>query len=94
MKSTADLEYEKTDKELVQGILFNVLPSTIAERLKLGERILADHYNDLTIFFSDIVGVCPLLFPSHSPYVILTYLQFTPLCERLTPVQGMHPPMH
>jgi hypothetical protein len=58
VKSTADLEYEKTDKALVQGILFNVLPSTIAERLKLGERILADNYNDLTIFFSDIVGVC------------------------------------
>jgi hypothetical protein len=58
IKSTADLEYEKTDKALVQGILFNVLPSTIAQRLKLGERIKADIYNDLTIFFSDIVGVC------------------------------------
>lgn len=73
VKSTADLESEKIDKALVQGILFNVLPRTIAERLKRGEKVLADNFNELTVFFSDIVGFTPLC-EKLTPFEVVLFL--------------------
>ena len=35
-------------------LLLNILPKQIAERLKKGERTIADHFPDATVMFSDI----------------------------------------
>jgi len=37
------------------GLLLNVLPRSIADRLKAGERVIADQYEDVTILFADVV---------------------------------------
>jgi class 3 adenylate cyclase/HAMP domain-containing protein len=41
-------------------LLLNILPATIAERLKQGERIIADACSEVTIVFADIVGFTDL----------------------------------
>jgi class 3 adenylate cyclase len=52
---TAALELEKAlrDNEL---LLLNILPSSIADRLKCGEGLIADRFDDMSVLFADIVG--------------------------------------
>ena len=47
------VEQEKRHSET---LLRNVLPPEIAIRLRNGESIIADHYEDATVLFADIVG--------------------------------------
>ena len=41
------------------ALLRNVLPESIAGRLKSGERVIADHYEDASVLFADIVNFTP-----------------------------------
>ena len=47
-------EKDKSDK-----LLLNILPKSIANRLKSGENIIADKHDDVNILFADIVGFTP-----------------------------------
>jgi len=46
------VETERRSEEL----LLNVLPPTIAERLKKGAEVIAEHFSSVTVIFADIVG--------------------------------------
>ncbi|MBS1536596.1 MAG: hypothetical protein JST20_02460, partial [Bacteroidetes bacterium] len=39
-----------------EKILHNILPAQIAERMVSGEKNIADSYDSVSVFFSDIVG--------------------------------------
>jgi len=58
------LRYFTRQRELAQArseqLLLNVLPIPIAERLKRGERTIADHHPTATVLFADIVGFTQL----------------------------------
>lgn len=41
-------------------LLLNILPASIAERLKAGEGVIADGFDEATVLFADIVGFTPL----------------------------------
>ena len=41
-------------------LLLNILPGPIAERLKQGESMIADHFSDVTVLFADIVDFTPI----------------------------------
>ncbi len=43
-----------------ENLLLNILPSPIAERLKKGESMIADNFNEVTVLFADIVGFTPM----------------------------------
>ncbi len=43
-----------------ERLLLNVLPESVAERLKGGETTIADDYEDATVLFADLVGFTPL----------------------------------
>ena len=43
-----------------ESLLLNILPHTIAERLKHDPKEIAEHFDDVTILFSDIVGFTPI----------------------------------
>ena len=43
-----------------EKILHNILPSQIAERIVSGEKTIADSYDNVSVFFSDIVGFTKL----------------------------------
>jgi class 3 adenylate cyclase len=39
-----------------EALLLNILPAPIAERLRRGERVIADRFEEITLLFADIVG--------------------------------------
>jgi class 3 adenylate cyclase len=47
---------QQVEFERAEGLLLNILPSPIAERLKAQEEPLADSLNAVTVLFSDIAG--------------------------------------
>jgi len=55
------------------ALLLNVLPEPIADRLKAGERVIADHYADASVLFADIVGFTPLA-EARSPQAVVGLL--------------------
>ncbi len=54
LKETKKLLEEENKK--TELLLSNILPKSIAERLKNGEKLIADRYVDSTILFCDLVG--------------------------------------
>jgi adenylate cyclase len=52
-KAEAKLELEQEKSE---RLLLNILPASIAERLKENNSVIADHFESTTVMFSDIVG--------------------------------------
>ncbi len=43
-----------------ESLLLNILPKTIAEKLKQSTDAIAEHFDEVSILFSDIVGFTPL----------------------------------
>jgi class 3 adenylate cyclase len=68
------------------ALLLNVLPRSIADRLKHGERVIADQYDEVTILFADVVDFTP--FAAHeAPARVVAVLnevfsRFDTLAER------------
>jgi adenylate cyclase len=54
---TAELQRKNEENE---RLLLNILPSSVAERLKRGEGIIADARSEVSIVFADIVGFTKL----------------------------------
>ena len=48
-----DLRVEKLRSE---SLLLNVLPKSVVTRMRNGETAIADHFENVTILFSDLVG--------------------------------------
>ncbi|MBM2813598.1 MAG: adenylate/guanylate cyclase [Ignavibacteria bacterium] len=48
-------QFEQKEKELTELLLLNILPAPIAARLKEGEKPIADHYDEASVVFIDIV---------------------------------------
>jgi adenylate cyclase len=55
------------------ALLRNVLPEPIAERLKAGERVIADQFDDASVLFADIVDFTSLA-EAHPPQQTLAAL--------------------
>jgi class 3 adenylate cyclase len=43
------------EQERSEGLLLNVLPAPIADRLKQGEEVIADRFPEVTVLFADLV---------------------------------------
>jgi len=54
---TRELEASRARSE---ALLLNILPEPIAERLKQGEEMIADHFDSVTVLFADIADFTPL----------------------------------
>ncbi|HEX2469397.1 MAG TPA: adenylate/guanylate cyclase domain-containing protein [Candidatus Limnocylindrales bacterium] len=52
---TAVLALEEANQKNVE-LLLNILPEPIADRLRSGESLIADRYEDVSLLFADIVG--------------------------------------
>ena len=48
-----------------ERLLLNILPASIAERLRSGEEVIADRFDELTVLFADCVGFTAM--SSHLP---------------------------
>ncbi|MGH8935726.1 MAG: adenylate/guanylate cyclase domain-containing protein [Acidimicrobiia bacterium] len=56
-QARAALEREQATSE---RLLLNVLPQPIAQRLKDGEEVIADRFDEVTVLFADIAGFTPM----------------------------------
>jgi len=54
------LDELRVEKERSEALLLNILPRTIVERMRQGERVIADHIPEATILFSDLVDFTSL----------------------------------
>ena len=61
----AYLEQLRAEREKSERLLLNVLPKSIADRLKQGESTIADSFSDATVLFADLGGFTKL--SSHVP---------------------------
>jgi class 3 adenylate cyclase len=65
-RAGAELERQITDAALQESqerserLLLNILPASIAQRLKQNHTAIAESYNDVTILFADLVGFTEL----------------------------------
>jgi class 3 adenylate cyclase len=69
---TAVKERERLAREN-ERLLLNILPSPIAERLREGEPLIADRFDDVTLMFADIVEFTRLS-ASMSPHELVSVL--------------------
>jgi class 3 adenylate cyclase len=56
---TAARQVEQAHREN-ERLLLNILPASIAERLRSGEMVIADRFEELTVLFADVVDFTPL----------------------------------
>ncbi len=66
----ARLEEEKQKSE---RLLLNILPEVVADRLRAGERIIADSFSDVTVIFADLVDFTELA-SQNEPKVVVGML--------------------
>jgi class 3 adenylate cyclase len=65
------LEIERAKSE---NLLLNILPGSIANRLKSGENVIADYFDSATVLFADLVGFSKLSVELGSPEVLVNML--------------------
>ena len=56
-RALAELDVERAKSE---RLLLNVLPASVADRLKESDQVIADGFDTATVLFADIVGFTPL----------------------------------
>ena len=66
-----NLEEERQKSE---KLLLNILPSSIAERLKANEGVIADYFEDATVFFADLAGFTKMSAKIKSPQKLVIIL--------------------
>src|SRR5439155_13998007 len=54
-RETAFLQRLQAEQDTSERLLLNILPGPVAERLKQGEKIIADSFAEVTVLFSDFV---------------------------------------
>src|ERR1043166_9872568 len=85
---TAVREVEALSKANEQ-LLLNILPPTIAERLRGGERVIADRFDDMTVLFADVVGFTELSSRLEPDEVVNLLTAVFTLCDQLADRFGL-----
>ena len=59
-RDQATMQKLRAEQERSERLLRNVLPGPIVDRLRAGETVIADHFDEVTILFCDLVGFTAL----------------------------------
>jgi class 3 adenylate cyclase len=75
------------EKQITEALLLNVLPASIAERMRRGEQLIADKHDQVAVVFADIVNFTTLadLIPAEELVQILDdiFTRFDRIAEQL-----------
>ncbi len=88
-----ELQQEKQllqiEKEKSERLLLNILPHAIAERLKHGERNIADSFAEVTVLFADIVNFTALANETDSEALVSLLNDLFSRFDHLTEQHGL-----
>jgi class 3 adenylate cyclase len=79
---TAARQVERLNAEN-EALLLNILPRSIAERLRGGETTIADRFTDMTVLFADVVGFTALSARLNADEVIGLLNEVFTVCDQL-----------
>lgn len=77
------------EQEKSERLLLNILPKPIAQRMKQGEQIIADNFEEVTILFADLVGFTPLAFRTSATDVVHLLNEVFSAFDRLADKHGL-----
>jgi len=70
IETTRIQENLKKERDRSEGLLLNILPSHIAEKLKTDHEVIADNFTDSTVLFADMVGFSSLVSEKSPEWVV------------------------
>jgi class 3 adenylate cyclase len=85
---TAARQVEKLNAEN-ERLLLNILPASIAERLRGGETVIADNFEDMTVLFADVVGFTDLSARWPAAEIVRLLNEIFSMCDRLAEKHGL-----
>jgi class 3 adenylate cyclase len=85
---TAARQVERLNAEN-EALLLNILPRTIAERLRGGETVIADRFDDMAVLFADVVGFTELSSRLSPTEVVGLLNEVFTMCDRLADQFGL-----
>jgi class 3 adenylate cyclase len=85
---TASRQVERLNAEN-ERLLLNILPPTIAERLRGGETVIADRFDDMAVLFADVVGFTELSSRLEPTEVVALLNEIFSMCDRLADRFGL-----
>ena len=77
------------EKEKSERLLLNILPRPIADRLKSGERTIADNYSAVTVMFADLVGFTQFSSRTNAGELVTMLNQIFTAFDRLVERRGL-----
>jgi class 3 adenylate cyclase len=72
-----------------ERLLLNILPASIAQRLRAGEVSIADRFDEVTVLFADVVDFTPLSARLSPDDLIALLNHVFSTCDRLADVHGL-----
>jgi len=88
-----ELQLEKEmlliEQEKSERLLLNILPKPIADRLKGGERTIADNYASVTVLFADVVGFTQLSSNTDASKLVTLLNEIFTCFDRLAEKHGL-----
>ena len=85
---TAARAIEEANREN-ERLLLNILPPPIADRLRAGEKIIADRFDDVTMLIADVVGFTQLSSGMSATEVVSLLNQLFTACDALVDRHGL-----
>ncbi|HEY9629436.1 MAG TPA: adenylate/guanylate cyclase domain-containing protein [Coleofasciculaceae cyanobacterium] len=85
----AFLKQIQTEQEKSERLLLNILPKLIADRLKKGEKTIADSFAEVTVLFADIVNFTRLSAALSSTELVELLNQIFSTFDRLVEQYGL-----
>lgn len=79
----------QAEREKSESLLLNILPESIAARLKNGEEHIADNHDSVTVMFADIVGFTPLAENLQSTQLVILLNDVFSLFDQLAKIHGV-----
>jgi class 3 adenylate cyclase len=77
------------EKQKSERLLLNVLPAPIAERLKLGENLIVDRFDSVSVLFADIVGFTAMSARTTPEELVTMLNELFSAFDRLAEVHGL-----